>query len=39
MTRWTSDAVLKAAAAWAWVPPDTHQILTSDYRCVTRWCA
>jgi hypothetical protein len=31
---WTTDAVLAAAAAWAWVPPDASQVLTEDYQIV-----
>jgi hypothetical protein len=31
---WTADAVLAAAAAWAWVPPDASQVLTEDYQIV-----
>jgi GNAT superfamily N-acetyltransferase len=31
---WTADAVLAAAAAWAWVPPDATQVLTDDYQLV-----
>jgi hypothetical protein len=29
------DAVLAAAAAWAWVPPDATQVLTDDYLLVS----
>jgi hypothetical protein len=32
---WTADAVLAAAAAWAWVPPDANQVLTEDYQLVS----
>jgi hypothetical protein len=32
---WTADAVLAAAAAWAWVPPDATQVLTDDYQLVS----
>jgi hypothetical protein len=32
---WTADAVLAAAAAWAWVPPDASQVLTEDYHLVS----
>ncbi|HEY2576976.1 MAG TPA: hypothetical protein VGI74_11765 [Streptosporangiaceae bacterium] len=35
MGEWTADAVLAAAAAWAWVPPDAGQVLTDDYQLVS----
>lgn len=34
MSGWTPDAVLAAAAAWAWVPSDADQVLTGDYQVI-----
>jgi hypothetical protein len=31
---WTEEAIVAAAAAWRWVPPDAHQVLTPEYQLV-----
>ena len=32
MSRWTTEAVLAAAADWAWVPPDATEVRTDEYQ-------
>jgi hypothetical protein len=34
VSAWTQEAIVAAAAAWRWVPPDAHQVLTPEYQLV-----
>jgi hypothetical protein len=34
VSAWTEEAIVAAAAAWRWVPPDAHQVLTPEYQLV-----
>jgi Acetyltransferase (GNAT) family len=34
MPDWTSERVLRAAAAWVWVPPDADEVRTDDYQLI-----
>jgi Acetyltransferase (GNAT) domain len=34
VSAWTEEAIVAAAAAWRWVPPDAHQVLSPEYQLV-----